>query len=107
MNFFFVFNDKVDVFTLSGIPSVGVIEKLRIWHDNTGPDPSWKLRSVSVQDRITGDVYLFDCYSLLSKDEGSILGDIKCAGKAEPKGEDYIICMKIICFNISLVTKVE
>ncbi|CAB4033318.1 dystrophin-like isoform X1, partial [Paramuricea clavata] len=75
----------VDVFTLDGVPSVGEVEKLRIWHDNTGLDPSWKLRSVSVQDRSTGEVYLFNCYSLLSKDEGSTLDDIKCTGKAEPR----------------------
>lgn len=77
---------QVDVFTLDGVPSVGDIEKLRIWHDNSGLDPSWKLRSVSVQDRTTGDVYLFNCYSLLSKDEGSTLDDIKCTGKAAPSG---------------------
>ncbi|XP_028414557.1 dystrophin-like isoform X10 [Dendronephthya gigantea] len=79
---------QVDVFTLDGVPSVGEVEKLRIWHDNTGLDPSWKLRSVSVQDRTNGDVYLFNCYSLLSKDEGSTLDDIKCTGKAEPKEAD-------------------
>lgn len=75
------------MFTLNGVPSVGEVEKLRIWHDNTGLDPSWKLRSVSVQDRSTGEVYLFNCYSLLSKDEGSTLDDIKCTGKAEPRGK--------------------
>lgn len=74
---------------MDGVASVGEVDKLRIWHDNTGLDPSWKLRSVSVQDRSTGDVYLFNCYSLLSKDEGSTLDDIKCTGKADPKGKSY------------------
>ncbi len=85
--FFISLPIQVDVFTLDGVPSVGDVEKLRIWHDNTGLDPSWKLRSVSVQDRATGEVYLFNCYSLLSKDEDSTLDDIKCTGKADPKGK--------------------
>ena len=45
-------------------------------------------------------MYLFNCYSLLSKDEGSTLDDIKCTGKAAPSGTVQIK------FNFSFIVEV-
>ncbi|XP_019630602.1 PREDICTED: LOW QUALITY PROTEIN: location of vulva defective 1-like [Branchiostoma belcheri] len=51
--------------------SLGHLELLHIWHDNTGVDEaSWFLRDIIVKDLQTEDVYQFICYDWLSGDRG-------------------------------------
>ncbi|XP_078686948.1 polycystin-1-like protein 2 [Branchiostoma floridae x Branchiostoma belcheri] len=51
--------------------SLGHLELLHIWHDNTGVDEaSWFLRDIMVKDLQTEDVYQFICYDWLSGDRG-------------------------------------
>ncbi|XP_078583302.1 polycystin-1-like protein 2 [Branchiostoma floridae x Branchiostoma japonicum] len=47
--------------------SLGHLELLHIWHDNTGVDEaSWFLRDIIVKDLQTDEVYHFICYDWLS-----------------------------------------
>ncbi|CAH1250452.1 PKDREJ [Branchiostoma lanceolatum] len=51
--------------------SLGHLELLHIWHDNTGVDEaSWFLRDIIVKDLQTQDAYQFICYDWLSEDRG-------------------------------------
>ncbi|XP_078699954.1 polycystin-1-like protein 2 [Branchiostoma floridae x Branchiostoma belcheri] len=51
--------------------SLGHLELLQIWHDNTGVDEaSWFLRHIIVKDLQTEEVYQFICYDWLSGDRG-------------------------------------
>ncbi|XP_078582469.1 polycystin-1-like protein 2 [Branchiostoma floridae x Branchiostoma japonicum] len=51
--------------------SLGHLELLHIWHDNTGVDEtSWFLRDIIVKDLQTKEVYQFICYDWLSEDRG-------------------------------------
>ncbi|XP_035662444.1 polycystic kidney disease protein 1-like 2 [Branchiostoma floridae] len=51
--------------------SLGHLELLHIWHDNTGVDEtSWFLRDIIIKDLQTKEVYQFICYDWLSEDRG-------------------------------------
>ncbi|XP_050776799.1 polycystin-1-like isoform X5 [Gopherus flavomarginatus] len=48
-----------DIFQVETDANLGEIWKIRIWHDNTGLDPSWYLQHVIVWDRQTDHMYFF------------------------------------------------
>ncbi|XP_078672397.1 uncharacterized protein LOC144911822 [Branchiostoma floridae x Branchiostoma belcheri] len=51
--------------------SLGHLELLQIWHDNTGVDEaSWFLKDIILKDLQTKEVYQFVCYDWLSEDRG-------------------------------------
>ncbi|XP_078582463.1 uncharacterized protein LOC144865521 [Branchiostoma floridae x Branchiostoma japonicum] len=51
--------------------SLGHLELLNIWHDNTGVDEtSWFLKDIIVKDLQTEEVYQFICHDWLSEDRG-------------------------------------
>ena len=60
----------VDSFLVTTTGSLGPLDYLRIWHDNTGSDPAWFLNRVVVLDSETGRVENFLCYRWLAVDEG-------------------------------------
>jgi len=60
--------DRVDVFTLP-FQWVGVMDHIRLRHDNTGISPGWYVDKVVVEDLETHDVYVFPCRHWLAKDE--------------------------------------
>ena len=46
---------SINNFTLCLPESLGSLEKIRIWHDNSGNNPSWFLMQVVIVDFATGD----------------------------------------------------
>lgn len=65
-----------DIFQVETDANLGEIWKIRIWHDNTGLDPSWYLQHVIVWDRQTDVMYYFLVEDWLSveneKNEGMV-----------------------------------
>ena len=60
----------VDSFLITTTGSLGPLDYLHIWHDNTGSNPAWFLNRVVVLDSETGRVENFLCYRWLAVDEG-------------------------------------
>ncbi|KAG8446334.1 hypothetical protein GDO86_013969 [Hymenochirus boettgeri] len=50
---------SIDFFQVETDSNLGEIWKIRIWHDNTGLDPSWFLQYVAVWDKQTDFLYFF------------------------------------------------
>ena len=61
---------NVDSFLITTTGSLGPLDYLHIWHDNTGSDPAWFLNRVVVRDSETGRTENFLCYRWLAVDEG-------------------------------------
>ncbi|XP_073166530.1 polycystin-1-like isoform X4 [Lepidochelys kempii] len=63
--------------------NLGEIWKIRIWHDNTGLDPSWYLQHVIIWDRQTDHMYFFLVDDWLSveneKNEGLVEKEVLAA----------------------------
>ncbi|KAI7814355.1 polycystic kidney disease protein 1-like 2 [Triplophysa rosa] len=55
----------VDVFVLSIPFSLGTVESIEIWHDNSSGDPDWYLNRLTVQDLQTQEVTHFLCSTWL------------------------------------------
>ncbi|XP_067314223.1 polycystin-1-like protein 2 isoform X2 [Pseudorasbora parva] len=60
----------LDMFLLTTPVSLGEIQSIRLWHDNSGQHPSWYVNNVMVQDLITGQKWHFLCSSWLAIDLG-------------------------------------
>ena len=60
---------NVDYFLLSVPRSLGKLKSLRIWHDNTGHDPSWYLHRIMVHDIQTDAKAWFICDRWLAVEE--------------------------------------
>ncbi|KPP63740.1 hypothetical protein Z043_117975, partial [Scleropages formosus] len=65
----------VDMFLLTAPFSLGELQNIRMWHDNTGAYPSWYLSKVMVQDVETGQKWHFLCNSWLAVDMGECVLD--------------------------------
>ncbi|KAK3562032.1 hypothetical protein QTP86_024799 [Hemibagrus guttatus] len=75
----------VDIFVLSTPFSLGELQNIKIWHDNTGGDPDWFLQKVTVQDLQTRQVWHFLCNTWL---KGS--GDTPCKRTFNPAKKNEI-----------------
>uniref|UniRef100_A0A8C8VMG7 Polycystin 1, transient receptor potential channel interacting n=1 Tax=Pelusios castaneus TaxID=367368 RepID=A0A8C8VMG7_9SAUR len=79
-----------DIFQVETDANLGEIWKIRIWHDNTGLDPSWYLQHVIVWDRQTDNMYFFLVDDWLSveneKNEGLVEKDVLAACPQELRG---------------------
>ncbi|XP_040924301.1 polycystin-1 [Betta splendens] len=65
----------LDQFQLETDENLGEVWKIRIWHDNTGLDPSWYLEHVVVWDAQTDRLYFFllnDWLSVESEGNGAV-----------------------------------
>ncbi|XP_063044771.1 polycystin-1-like protein 2 [Engraulis encrasicolus] len=60
----------VDMFLLSTPFSLGDLQSIRLWHDNSGGHPNWYLNKVTIQDQQTRKVWHFLCSSWLSSNKG-------------------------------------
>ncbi|XP_016102995.1 polycystic kidney disease protein 1-like 2 [Sinocyclocheilus grahami] len=60
----------LDMFLLTTPFSLGELQSIRLWHDNSGQHPSWYVNKVMVQDLETGQKWHFLCNSWLSVDLG-------------------------------------
>uniref|UniRef100_K7FA56 Polycystin 1, transient receptor potential channel interacting n=1 Tax=Pelodiscus sinensis TaxID=13735 RepID=K7FA56_PELSI len=78
-----------DIFQVETDANLGEIWKIRIWHDNTGLDPSWYLQHVIVWDRQTDHMYFFLVDDWLSveneKNEGLVEKEVLAACPQELK----------------------
>ncbi|KAM7146058.1 polycystin-1-like isoform 4-T5 [Macrochelys suwanniensis] len=72
-----------DIFQVETDANLGEIWKIRVWHDNTGLDPSWYLQHVIVWDRQTDHMYFFLVDDWLSveneKNEGLVEKEVLAA----------------------------
>ncbi|XP_063819268.1 polycystin-1-like [Pseudophryne corroboree] len=50
---------SIDIFQVETDSNLGEIWKIRVWHDNTGLDPTWFLQYVAVWDKQTDFLYFF------------------------------------------------
>ncbi|XP_022542773.2 polycystic kidney disease protein 1-like 2 [Astyanax mexicanus] len=60
----------VDMFLLTTPFSLGDLQSIRLWHDNSGTHPAWFVNKVMVQDLETGQKWHFLCSSWLAIDVG-------------------------------------
>lgn len=76
----------MDSFLLSASRHLGDLTLLRIWHNNSGPSPSWFLKEVIVRDLKTGCVFVFMCNRWLAVefDDGEVLRTLP------PARQDYL-----------------
>ncbi|XP_016052978.1 PREDICTED: polycystic kidney disease protein 1-like 2 [Miniopterus natalensis] len=65
----------VNVFLLSTLFPLGELRSLRLWHDNSGDQPSWYVSRVLVHDLMMGRKWHFLCNSWLSIDVGDCVLD--------------------------------
>uniref|UniRef100_M3YDV1 Polycystin-1-like protein 2 n=1 Tax=Mustela putorius furo TaxID=9669 RepID=M3YDV1_MUSPF len=65
----------VDVFLLSTMFPLGELRSLRLWHDNSGDQPSWYVSRVLVHDLARDQKWHFLCNSWLSIDVGDCVLD--------------------------------
>ncbi|XP_064609577.1 polycystin family receptor for egg jelly-like [Liolophura sinensis] len=61
-----------DWFLMTTVDSLGDLESVTVWHDNSGAHPSWFLKSVVVQDLLTHDTWTFMYNDWLSLDHGPL-----------------------------------
>ncbi|XP_053722204.1 polycystic kidney disease protein 1-like 2 [Synchiropus splendidus] len=59
-----------DMFLLTTHFSLGDLQGIRLWHDNSGSHPAWYVNKVTVQDLESGQKWQFLCNSWLSVDVG-------------------------------------
>lgn len=62
---------NTDTFILSFQDNLGTINKIRIWHDNSGANPSWSLSHVTIQGDGNDDVSLFIFQQWLAVEKGA------------------------------------
>ncbi|XP_042266661.1 polycystic kidney disease protein 1-like 2 [Thunnus maccoyii] len=60
----------VDMFLLTTHFSLGELQSIRLWHDNSGAHPAWYVNKVMVQDLESGQKWHFLCNSWLAVDVG-------------------------------------
>ncbi|XP_034046435.1 polycystic kidney disease protein 1-like 2 [Thalassophryne amazonica] len=60
----------VDIFLLTTHFSLGELQSIRLWHDNSGKHPAWYVNKVMVQDLESGQKWHFLCNSWLAVDVG-------------------------------------
>ncbi|XP_052069619.1 polycystin-1-like isoform X1 [Mytilus californianus] len=74
-----------DTFIMAHDTNLGNIEKLMIWHDNSGLDPSWYLIQVIVKDLQTDHKYYFfaNFWMSLEIEKGFIQKELLAAGSSE------------------------
>ncbi|XP_060741700.1 polycystin-1-like protein 2 [Tachysurus vachellii] len=86
----------VDIFILTTPFSLGDLQSIRLWHDNSGEHPDWYVNRVMVQDLETGQLWNFLCNSWLAIDLGDCTLDkvFPIASETELKGFHNIFFTK-------------
>lgn len=62
-------------FTLSLCNNIGPLRSVRVWHDNSGKNPSWFLNTVKIYDASAQEMKTFMCYMWLAVEKGDGLID--------------------------------
>ncbi|XP_031666914.1 LOW QUALITY PROTEIN: polycystin-1 [Oncorhynchus kisutch] len=77
----------LDIFHIATETSLGSVWKIRVWHDNKGLSPAWKLQYVLVKDLQTGSSYYFLVEEWLSVDnertDGGVEIEVEVSEEAE------------------------
>ncbi|XP_065836583.1 lipoxygenase homology domain-containing protein 1-like [Oscarella lobularis] len=97
--------NRVDQFAVES-PSLGVLERIRISHDNAGLGPGWYLEKVTVEDPSDNQVYNFPCSQWLAKDEGDgrISRELKAIDESKTNGSDTNQAEAGVLYHVSVVT---
>ncbi|KAK7918559.1 hypothetical protein WMY93_009843 [Mugilogobius chulae] len=77
----------LDHFHLETELSLGEVWKIRLWHDNTGLDPSWYVQHVVVWDPQTDSMFFFlvnDWLSVENPKHGSVEKEVLASCKIQP-----------------------
>ncbi|XP_030620641.1 polycystic kidney disease protein 1-like 2 isoform X2 [Chanos chanos] len=88
----------IDMFLLTTPFSLGELQGIRLWHDNSGDHPSWYVNKAMVQDLETGQKWHFLCSSWLSIDMGECVLDkvFPVATEADLKAFSNLFFMKTV-----------
>ena len=83
---------NIDSFLMTTPEYLGRITCLRIWHDNTGNDPSWYFSRMLVEDLQTGDKYYFinNRWLAFDQDDGMVDRILPVSGKEEINGFENV-----------------
>ncbi|KAM9460538.1 polycystin-1-like protein 2 [Clarias gariepinus] len=88
----------VDIFLLTTPFSLGDLQSIRMWHDNSGEHPDWYVNKVMVQDLETGEMWHFLCNSWLAIDNGDCTLDkvFTVASETDLKGFNNLFFTKTV-----------
>ena len=67
---------STQTFTMTLKEDIGDIYSLRIWHDNSGKDPSWYLDEIEITDTRSGNCWKFIFETWLSLEEESYTNEV-------------------------------
>ena len=58
--------------------NLGKLDKVKIWHDNSGLKPAWHLDRIEIEDKLSEENYAFPCNRWLatSEDDGQICREL-------------------------------
>ena len=64
----------IDTFVLAAPRSLGNLQHIRVWHDNTGKAASWYLSRMAIKDLQTDKMYYFmlDRWLAVEEDDGQV-----------------------------------
>ncbi|KAJ8246237.1 hypothetical protein GJAV_G00265340 [Gymnothorax javanicus] len=79
--------NSLDIFQIATDTSLGSVWKIRIWHDNKGLSPAWRLQYVLVKDLQTGSSYYFLVEEWLSVDNEKTDGRVEIEVEASAEGD--------------------
>jgi len=57
--------NQLDEFKFLGAEEIGLLDSLKVWHDNTGALPAWHLEYIEVSDTGAGKMFRFPCHNWL------------------------------------------
>ncbi|KAL9972511.1 hypothetical protein ACROYT_G018833 [Oculina patagonica] len=82
----------VDSFLLTTSQHLGDLTLLKIWHNNSGPSPSWYLKQVIVRDLKTDCVFVFVCNRWLAVefDDSEVLRTLPLARQDDLKSFNHL-----------------
>lgn len=61
---------SIDSFLVTTSETLGELAYIRVWHNNSGKDPAWFVKLISIREIDTDEVWHFVCESWLAVDEG-------------------------------------
>ncbi|XP_068684513.1 polycystin-1-like protein 2 [Montipora foliosa] len=76
---------SINNFTLCVQESLGSVERIRIWHDNSGRSPSWFLMQVLIVDLASEEKthFVANRWIAVEKEDGKLELDLQAAGKKQ------------------------
>merc|ERR1719193_1489519 len=95
-----------DMFVITVPKSLGPIWKVQVWHDNSGPSPSWFLSRILVKDLSTRSCAIFvaDKWFAVEEDDGKVEREILAADVPLPTNVIFKakVCQYLTDFHLWL-----